>query len=122
VEQTYTTGQMIDAIYGTERIAVSDHNHKAGYAEGKIRYDDGVELKLTNYVLQRTWRIIEPTPKRTYKDALLERFPKADIRANGMPVVCINRIFGNICDCGDMNCVRCWNSEYKEEEGETDEG
>lgn len=54
---------------------------------------------------------------KTYKDVLLEAFPKATITAMGRPAVCRNNIFGEGIGCKDVRCEDCWNQAYPEEEG-----
>lgn len=68
------------------------------------------------------WMPIPETPKKvkTYKDVLLEAFPKATITAMGRPAVCRNNIFGEGIGCKDVRCEDCWNQPYPEEEGDQD--
>jgi hypothetical protein len=68
----------------------------------------------------RKWKIIEPPPKRSYKDVLLEKFPNAKIGPYEVPINCLETIFGKIHAKCNVNCKECWNSEYKEDEAKED--
>lgn len=52
-------------------------------------------------------------PVKTYKDVLLEKFPKAKLDNNGTPKICKEPLGGSKCR-PDYDCKKCWNEEYKE--------
>lgn len=56
-------------------------------------------------------------PKRSYKDVLLEKFPKSGTNINGIPSSCVGKLFRGtrMCDKIYLSCASCWNSEYKED-------
>lgn len=115
-DKTYTTGQMIDMWLRDNNLnfeMVSDvHNlgDVVGLVGGVLAWKE-CSFSISVDLLGDRWRIIKPTPKRTYKDVLLQRFPKADISD-----MCPCDIYGGKRYC-DKPCDECWNSEYKEEEG-----
>ena len=58
-----------------------------------------------------------PKPKEpTFKDVLLEKFPKAIMYNDGIPLSCRASIFGGKCSLGSTKCFECWNQSYFEEE------
>lgn len=64
-----------------------------------------------------------PKPKEpSFKDVFLEKFPKAIMYNDGIPLSCRASIFGGKCSLGSTKCFECWNQPYfeTEEEGEAD--
>jgi hypothetical protein len=122
-DKTYTTGQMIDIILAgriEELEAKTDCNAATIILCGDDLHwcNNGTKelattLTSTMYSNSR-WTIRKRKPKRTYKDVLLEKFPKGDVETITY-IHCPSLFFGCIDDV-------TWVDEYKEEEGETDEG
>ena len=56
--------------------------------------------------------IEQENPKRTRKDVLLEKFPKAIIAKSGEPTACAYDLGLND-DC-KSDCAKCWNTEVEE--------
>ena len=63
----------------------------------------------------RKWA--EEHPRKTRRNVLLEKFPKAILDKNGQPCVCAQmlglRDYDNICEDKE-ECLRCWNTEVEE--------
>lgn len=53
-------------------------------------------------------------PVKTYKDVLLEKFPKAKIWNEMLLLICREDIYRVECP-EHNNCEKCWNEEYREE-------
>ena len=53
-------------------------------------------------------------PVKTYKDVLLEKFPKAKIWNEMLLLICREDIYRVECP-EHNNCEKCWNEEYKED-------
>lgn len=70
------------------------------------------------------WMMLDaPKPKEpSFKDVFLEKFPKAIMYNDGIPLSCRASIFGGKCSLGSTKCFECWNQPYFEpqEEGEAD--
>lgn len=61
-------------------------------------------------------------PVKTLKDVFNEAFPNAPKygeRAPDIPEVCVSKVgyspLFQLPQCGILNCVKCWNQEYKEQ-------
>lgn len=56
-------------------------------------------------------------PRKTRRNVLLEKFPKAILDKNGQPCVCAQmlglRDYDNICEDKE-ECLQCWNTEVEE--------
>lgn len=60
-----------------------------------------------------------PKPKEpTFKDVFFEKFPKAIMYNDGIPLSCRASIFGGKCSLGSTKCFECWNQPYFETEEE----
>lgn len=65
------------------------------------------------------WAKEHPT-EPTYKEVFLEKFPNARvISKSGLPNVCRKAVFDGFAGFDDcVDCVKCWNEPYKEENDE----
>lgn len=54
-------------------------------------------------------------PLITYADDFFKKFPNAKRNESGLPSVCLHDLYGNITDCCNKSCYKCWSSEVKEE-------
>ena len=69
----------------------------------------------------RKWAKEHPNhPNKTYKEVFLEKFPNARvISKSGLPNVCRKAVFDGFAGFDDcVDCVKCWNEPYKEENDE----
>lgn len=59
-------------------------------------------------------------PQKTYLTELLKNYPNAKLGENGVPMNMCPSILGlkDLEDCGERNCVECWNQPMPAEGGE----
>jgi hypothetical protein len=58
-------------------------------------------------------------PVKTYLSILLEKFPNVKLSEDKYPNLCPDAIFDittGLKECCEMECIDCWNREYKEGE------
>lgn len=53
-------------------------------------------------------------PRKTRKDVLFEKFPKAEICKNGSPYCCCAALGMISKEQCNENCTKCWNTEVEE--------
>ena len=53
----------------------------------------------------------EEHPRKMRKDILLERFPNAKLKEDGIPEACAESV--GICTCKCESCTKCWNTEVE---------
>ena len=58
-------------------------------------------------------------PVKTYLSVLLEKFPNNNICPHSFPSFCVEEVYGTRagmnCNKLQVQCMKCWNREYKEE-------
>lgn len=62
---------------------------------------------------------VKEHPVKTYAQDFFEKFPNAQRLKNGVPKICIDRIYNTECIdeyCCEPKCVECWNQEMKEDD------
>lgn len=72
--------------------------------------DFEIEHPLEAIEIVRKWA--EEHPRKTRKDVLLEKFPNAKLKEDGVPEACAESI--GICTCKCESCTKCWNTEVEE--------
>ena len=71
-----------------------------------------IEYPLEATEVVRKWA--EEHPRKTRKDVLLEKFPKATLKTEyGNYLICAQRL-GLCKDCLTKSCEKCWNTEVEE--------
>lgn len=85
--------------------------------DGAVLYCEKFEMEYPIKATEIVRKWAEEHPKRTRKDVLLEKFPKAILDKNGQPCVCAQmlglRDYDNICEDKE-ECLQCWNTEVEE--------
>lgn len=72
-----------------------------------------VEHPLEATEIVKKWA--EEHPRKTKKDVLLEKFPKAELGSNGVPITCTKFLgFDAFKECVKVSCEECWNTEVEE--------
>jgi len=77
-----------------------------------------IEEKYPEQAVEIVEKWAKENPVKTYKNILLEKFPNTQLESDGTPDFCPNDIYGvkiKPLECHDIECIDCWNREYKEE-------
>jgi hypothetical protein len=91
--------------------------------EGCVLYGDCIHPFRDDHDYEKEVAMVEkwakenPIPKYTYLDDLLSKLPDTELNINGLPHICLVYAFGKKHQeecCDTINCVECWNREYKE--------
>lgn len=83
-------------------------SHMNGYKVTCSHLEIEYPIEATEIV--RKWA--EEHPRKTRKDVLLEKFPNAKLKEDGVPEACAESI--GICTCKCESCTKCWNTEVEE--------
>lgn len=106
-------GRIEDQCVGVECHECPLSRYNNGF--NSICCDFEIEHPIEATEIVRKWA--EEHPKRTRKDVLLEKFPKAILDKNGQPCVCAQvlglRDYDYICE-DEEECLQCWNTEIDE--------
>lgn len=72
-----------------------------------------IECPLEATEIVRKWA--EKHPRKTRKDVLLEKFPKAMLMKDGTPYSCCEALGIAVkTECEEKRCSDCWNTEVEE--------
>lgn len=103
--------RMLNSLGRTLRMCVGVNCYECplnGDNEGCDYFESEHPLEATEIV--RKWA--EEHPRKMRKDVLLEKFPNAKLKEDGVPEACAESI--GICTCKCESCTKCWNTEVEE--------
>lgn len=85
--------------------------------EEKLCCDD-LEIERPEIAVELVEKWAKENPVKTYLSILLEKFPNTKLSEDKHPNLCPDAIFDittGLKECCEMECIDCWNREYKEE-------
>lgn len=103
--------RMLNSLGRTSKMCTGVNCYECplnAYSEGCDYFEGEHPLEATEIV--RKWA--EEHPRKTRKDVLLEKFPNAKLKEDGVPEACAESI--GICTCKCESCTKCWNTEVEE--------
>lgn len=77
-----------------------------------------LEIEFPEEAVEIVEKWAKENPVKTYLSVLLEKFPNTKLTEDKYPNLCPDAIFDittGLKECCEMECVDCWNREYKEE-------
>lgn len=102
--------RMLDSLGRTSGVCIGVDCDDCPLSEGEVKcrkLETNSPLRATEIV--RKWA--EEHPRKTRKDVLLEKFPNAKLKEDGVPEACAESI--GICTCKCESCTKYWNTEVK---------
>lgn len=72
----------------------------------EVLYPEEAEAKLTQWAKEH--------PVKTLLQDLLEHYPNCKLGLKGIPAFCPSLLGYSIEQCGEINCIECWNQPMEE--------
>lgn len=105
--------RMLNSLGRTSKMCVGVNCYECplNSDNGSCDYFEG-EHPLEATEIVRKWA--EEHPRKTRKDVLFEKFPKAEICEDGTPRSCCSALGMIPKEQCNENCAECWNTEVEE--------